>query len=932
MARERRRSNGLTDSALAQHLEELEKRYRAAWQSAAAGGEPPRAETFLHEIAESDRPLMQDRLREIDATFRHEKTEEQGDLNTTVDLSNRNATSDTAKVGPNALDQTIDSTAAIAGDTSFEVGAVPGAGRYEILGELGRGGMGVVYKARQKGLNRLVALKMLLAGAHADDILLQRFNTEAEAVARLHHPNIVQIYEVGQMDGVPYFSLEFVDGQGLNKKLGGKPQPFREAAELMMVLARAMHYAHEHQIIHRDLKPGNILLTSAGVPKIADFGLAKRLEGDISQTRSGTLMGTPGYMAPEQARGENHDIGPAADTYALGAILYELLTGRAPFVAAGVMETIMRVLKEEPVPPSQLRAKLPPDLETICLKCLQKEPPRRYASAGAMADDLDHYLAGEPILARPVGVAERLWRWCRRNPRVAALTASTFALLVAGIVGLAAGLVAIAKEKNKKEEERRAADEARQSAEVARELAQRQTMLSLETIRTLVREVQEQIGNNPGMQRLKLKLLETALESLERVPENDETWRLQGQITAGAYVKVGETYLQLGDSEQAFKNIEKGRKIIQQMADREPQGDVAQANLAAVHVMLGRMSMELRRDMQAALVHHKTALKIRRELNSRKVSEKLDAVKVKKDLAESYQFVGIMHLKRGDPRKARGYFQDGLAIRQELAAATPNDSMPKLDVALSFNALAEVEFRDRLWPEARQSYEKALALNREVYAKDQNNPTFKGMLAITLGNYGDFALRTGDLDTASQHYSQYLALYEALADSDGRNADYQRWLGLANYRMGTLARKQSDSKTAERSNQACLKIREALAKADAKSERKRNDLLLILPRCGQHARAAGMAAEIEKGDKVDRELLVVLAQCYAQCAAAVPEQEELKNRYSAKALEALNKALASGYADLVFLETEPDLGALQGRPEFTSLLARFRKGPEHDGL
>jgi serine/threonine-protein kinase len=932
MALERPRNNGISDSALAQHLEDLEKRYRAAWQSAATGGEPPCAETFLHEIAETDRPLMQDRFREIEATFLHEKAVGRTDPNSTIDLSSRKANSDTAEVAPSVLGQTIDSTAARASDTSFEVGAVPGAGRYEILGELGRGGMGVVYKARQKGLNRLVALKMLLAGAHADDILLQRFNTEAEAVARLQHPNIVQIYEVGQMDGVPYFSLEFVDGQGLNKKLGGKPQPFREAAELMMVLARAMHYAHEHHIIHRDLKPGNILLTSAGVPKIADFGLAKRLEGDISQTRSGTLMGTPSYMAPEQARGEIHNIGPAADTYALGAMLYEMLTGRAPFIAAGVMETVMKVLKEEPVPPSQLRAKLPPDLETVCLKCLQKEPHRRYESAGALADDLDRYLAGEPILARPVGTAERLWRWCRRNPRVAALTAGIFSLLVAGVVGLAVGVIMIAKEKNKKEEERRAADEARRNAVEAQELAEKQTLLALESIRTLVREVQDQIGDNPGTQRLKLKLLETALDSLEKVPENDETWRLLGQITLGAYVKVGETYLQLGDSEKAIKNFEKARDVIEKTVGREPQGDVAQANLAAVNVTLAKMNLEFRRDIKAALAHHEEALKIRRELNGRQLSDKLDPVKMKKALAESYQLVGVMHLKLGDPRKARGYFQDGLTIRQELAAAAPNDPMLKLDVALSYNALSEVEFRARQWPEARQSYEKALALDHEVIAKDENNPTFKGALAITLGNYGDFALRTGDLDTAAKHYSNYLRLYKELAESDRKNADYQRWLGLAHYRMATLARKRSDTQTAERSNQECLTIRDSLAKADAKSERKRNDLLLILPRCGQHALAAEMAGKIEKGDKVDRELLVVLAQCYAQCAASVPDQAELKNRYTAKALEALDKALASGYADLVYLETEPDLDALQGRPEFTRLLAPLRKGPGNDGL
>src|SRR5262249_19128079 len=252
-----------------------------------------------------------------------------------------------------------------------------------ILGELGRGGMGVVYKARQTALNRLVALKMLLAGGHAGTEPLKRFHTEAEAVARLVHPNIVHIYEVGEQDGLPYFSLEFVDEGSLAKKLAGRPQPARDAAELVETLARAMHHAHQHGIMHRDLKPANVLLTSQGVPKITDFGLAKRLETDSSQTRSGALVGTPSYMAPEQARGNVREVGPLADVYALGAFLYESLTGRPPFLGSTALDTMEQVRSQEPVPPSHLQPKVSSDLETICLKCLQKEAKKRYASAQA---------------------------------------------------------------------------------------------------------------------------------------------------------------------------------------------------------------------------------------------------------------------------------------------------------------------------------------------------------------------------------------------------------------------------------------------------------------------------------------------------------------------------------------------------------------------
>jgi WD40 repeat protein/tRNA A-37 threonylcarbamoyl transferase component Bud32 len=304
---------------------------------------------------------------------------------------------------------------------------------YDILAELGRGGMGVVYKARQVRLNRLVALKMILAGGHARAEDLARFSAEAEAVAGLRHPHIVQIYDVGEQAGLPYFSLEFVEGGTLEDRLDGTPWQGPRAAELVETLARAMHAAHERGIVHRDLKPANVLLTADGAPKITDFGLAKRLDRDSNQTRTGTIMGTPSYMAPEQAGGKK-DVGPAADTYALGAILYELLTGRPPFRAATPLDTVMQVVSQEPVPPAQLNARVPRDLETVCLKCLQKDPKKRYASALDLADDLRRFLGGEPIRARPVGQAERFGRWCRRNPVVAGLAGAVALALVAGTV------------------------------------------------------------------------------------------------------------------------------------------------------------------------------------------------------------------------------------------------------------------------------------------------------------------------------------------------------------------------------------------------------------------------------------------------------------------------------------------------------------------
>ncbi len=306
-------------------------------------------------------------------------------------------------------------------------GLVPG---YEVLEELGRGGMGVVYKARQARLNRLVALKMILSGDHARPAERARFRTEAEAIARLRHPNIVQVYEVGEHDGKPYFSLEFCPGGSLDKKLSGTPLPPREAARLVQTVARAIHAAHEKSVVHRDLKPANVLLDEDGAPKITDFGLAKRLD-DCGQTVSGAVLGTPSYMAPEQAGGDSKAIGPATDVYALGAILYELLTGRPPFKAATTLETLRLVLEAEPVPPERLRGKTPRDLQTICLKCLRKGPASRYASAEELADDLERFLEDRPVRARPVSWGESAVRWARRRPAPAALVVVVVAVAVA---------------------------------------------------------------------------------------------------------------------------------------------------------------------------------------------------------------------------------------------------------------------------------------------------------------------------------------------------------------------------------------------------------------------------------------------------------------------------------------------------------------------
>jgi hypothetical protein len=422
------------------------QRFEAAWQAVVSGGARPAIEAYLVAAAQSERAALLRQLLALELHYR----EQWGERPTREEYRSRFPEHGELLESLFAIYAEAESLHAPEPDESGTASSVPGqetgpelpstgsAERpelpsipgYEILGELGRGGMGVVYKARHTRLKRSVALKMILGGALVGPEHLARFRTEAEAVARLQHPHIVQIYEIGEHNGLPFLALEFVDGGSLSARLAGNPQQPAEAARVVETLAGAMHAAHQAGVVHRDLKPANVLLTTSGAPKVTDFGLAKQLDDPSGQTQPGAIMGTPSYMAPEQAAGDK-DIGPAADVYALGAILYECLTGRPPFRGATVLDTLEQVRTQEPVPPRALQPNLPRDLETVCLKCLQKEPARRYGSAAELAADLRRFQEGKPILARPVGRLERAVKWARRRPAAAAFLA---ALIIGTVV------------------------------------------------------------------------------------------------------------------------------------------------------------------------------------------------------------------------------------------------------------------------------------------------------------------------------------------------------------------------------------------------------------------------------------------------------------------------------------------------------------------
>jgi len=368
-------------------------------------------------------------------------------------------------------------------------------GEYELLEEIARGGMGVVYRARQIKLNRIVAVKMILSGQRAGDEELKRFRGEAEAAAALDHPGIVPIYEIGIHEDQHYFSMGFVSGESLQAQLRDGPLPPRRSAEICIKVAEAVAYAHAHGVIHRDLKPGNILIDRSGVPRVTDFGLAKRVDSDNQLTQTGQVLGTPAYMPPEQALGKTGDIGPPADIYALGAVLYAMLLGRPPFQAASPLETLRQVVDQDPVAPSKLNREVPKDLETICMICLQKKPDARFQSVQQFLEELNRYYRGEPIKSRPIGRVEHAARWCKRNPLVASVSAALVLALVVGIssstyFAIASGISARQASENAAEARlsqletetkaaeasvaRIVAEEARKDAENARLIAERE--------------------------------------------------------------------------------------------------------------------------------------------------------------------------------------------------------------------------------------------------------------------------------------------------------------------------------------------------------------------------------------------------------------------------------------------------------------------------
>ncbi len=857
-------------------------------------------------------------------------------------------------------------------DTELDSSPPPTIAGYEILGILGRGGMGVVYKARQTALKRLVALKMIRGG----DIELkhrERFRIEAQAVARLQHLNIVQIYEVGEHGSQPFFSLEYVAGGSLAQKLSGTPLPPREAATLLETLALAIDAAHQHGVIHRDLKPANILLTDDGLPKITDFGLAKHMDQDSGQTQAGQILGTPSYMPPEQAEGKPEAIGPTTDVYSLGAILYETLTGRPPFKAATILETMEQVRSQEPVPPRALQPKVPRDLETICLKCLHKDPVRRYFGAREMAGDLGRFLRNEPILARPAGNLERAWRWCKRNPKVAILSATSVALLIAAVAILSV-FVATLSRKNaviaKQVDDLKAANEAvegqRKAVEGQRQIAERQrtvaqekqqvakdqASLALETIQMLIQKVMTQIGDTPNTQTLKKDLLETAIRGAERVTANNKESGSPKATILAARQKLGELYLKLGDMDKAFEEYKFVYETAQEYKRTGQGTDASRFNAASSSALMSDMYLTIKRDFAMSRKLLEESMAGYQEILDHPQPPGYGALpryKILLGLQGASNKLAVNFLRAGDPANALAEFRRSLDLLQQaakdldyegsLAALEPKarenerelqqqlkSSLPNLE-ATAVLATGGMLHRLRQPKEAEPYYRQAVAIRERLHEAKPNDPNAKFQLGRTVGMLGEFLFQTGQTDGVEPLYQRSVALAKELADADEKMIDYRRDLAIGHYRLGQLYLRTKDLGESRAQFEICCKLRESMVDPKAPNVKRQMEWMLALAHCGKHVEATELAEKIQKGAKPDNELLLDVTRCYAQSAEAVRDQSELASAYTAKALAALRAVIAGGYIDAFNLEIDADIAPLRDHAEFKRLIASIPKSP-----
>jgi serine/threonine protein kinase/tetratricopeptide (TPR) repeat protein len=723
---------------------------------------------------------------------------------------------------------------------------------YELVGVLGRGGMGVVYKAWQRRLKRLVALKMVRGGPERDAEHRGRFRAEYEILARLRHPNIVQIYEAGEVAAgdsgapMPFFSLEYVEGGSLDRVLAGRPQPARETAELVRTLALAVQHAHEAGVVHRDLKPANVLLQRSEVrsqrsevgkqdpetissdlcPKITDFGLAKLVDPGPAagkHTLSGQVIGTPCYLSPEQAAASPGSVGPAADVWALGVILYECLTGRPPFQGATMLETLEQVRSRDAVPPVRLRAGVPRDLEIICLKCLEKEPERRYASARELAEDLGRFLDGRPICARPASAWERGLKWARRRP---AVTLLLFALAVSllGLVGLGVWsyvqireALALAKHESivaeeQKEEALRNGEEARRHAAEARRHAE---LAGRAVYRFWTEFDQVILQNRPQLAALRRQFLKNAVEfytDLLRIGSDDpEMQAAQGR----AYMNYAQITAKVATLEEALVLARKGQTIFRRLVRRHPDNGSYRTYLAQAHVDIGNQLTRTNR-FDAAEEEYRAALRHFEPLprDPQRNAERED------NRASVYHNLGLLQLAAGRPEQAERSYRTALAMRGRLVRAHTDVlsfrsslAMTQTELANLFTATGRPREAEAPCRAALDSYRLLAWLDRFILI-GEDRPRARVDLGRGCLSLGTLLLQMDRPAQAVEAFDEGVRLFGKLAADFPDRTDHRHALAVGRTMRGKALVATGKSRRAEEDFDGAAKLFAGLVQAD----------------------------------------------------------------------------------------------------------------------
>jgi serine/threonine-protein kinase len=642
-----------------------------------------------------------------------------------------------------------------------------------VLEEIGRGGMGVVYRARQTKLDRLVALKLFRAQPHSARADLERFRHEAEVVAQLDHPLVVPVYEVGEQQGWIWFTMKLVEGGGLDTQLPHFRTDPRAAARLLLAVARAVHHTHQRGILHRDLKPSNILLDREGQPHVSDFGLARRVGSEVGLTLSGAVVGTPAYMSPEQAIGRRGTVTTAADVYGLGAVLYALLTGKPPFQGNSVLETLEQVKERDPVPPRTLNPGTPRDLETICLKCLRKTPAQRYESAAGLADDLERWLGGEPIRARPVGPVETLWRWCRRQPVQAALAA---ALLGAVVLGVAL----IFRQWQRAEENYRTAESRRQEAEDRKAEALESLRMAHEVVRDFtIRVVVNGRLEEHGLEPLRLESLRKAQQYYRKFLERPELAPAVLPELAETSAALAEVLRRTGSLEDSLSAYQDALHLYEALVRRSPESAPLRLEQAKLHNHVGGIQGILGRpdDALASFEHAGSLLKD--ALRSHPGEGGLE-----NELACAIHNRAMVFSAANRNKEALAAFAEAQAILDRLVRAEPDNQVFVRFLANTLNNSANVLVRQRRLSEALPRLQEAARLRERLVARFPDNLVYRGALGESLSNVADCLLGSGNFDEGVQTIQKATALLADLTQASPHIKEYRFQSALSQAILG----------------------------------------------------------------------------------------------------------------------------------------------------